>query len=161
MEQEELINEKNRLFERLKSEQIQTPAKKWIGGLLFFGLATIFLLVVLFTEGPTINLLGSIVLYFACIVAAVHNIIKQKKISKTDNPQDFLTVYDQSMKVDKWVKIVLVILLVIYAVFEFLQGHTFLVICALGICVAFYLFRIASKQRKADIERLRELVRQS
>jgi len=166
MEQEELIKERDELFEDIKTDIKERAKKFMIVSFVFIILAGLSIYSTVY--GNMSPLLCA--LMCACILALISsNMFWINKIIKANNAQDFLTFYDKQKPMMKWMSIILSSLLTIAILIELIgkKDISGLFMIA-GMAIATTLFsRLGSianwtreKQEdfKNDIQRLRELV---
>ena len=166
MEREELINEKNRLFNRLRNEMSEQANKSEILFWIFCVSSVLYLIFVVsdyFAEPFDIrDTIYFITVFVTTSVLLFYNTTLNKKVAKTDNAQDFLAVYNKYNKVRNWLFIAFfTTLLVTKAVWiGFSKDDLINNVLLVGIITLLFLGVFFSRQRK-DIKRLRELVQET
>ena len=159
MEQEELINEKNELFEGFKSE-FSKQAKRSKIGIVF-----ICLFVGLFIASAVsghINWLPCTIICILLFGAGCHSMIWHNKIAKADDAQEFLTIYDKNRKIEKWKTIICLLLFIAIITMDFIGNKDIdRVIWYGALLVIILITRPWQDPYKIDIDRLRKLVQQS
>ena len=165
MEQEELIKERDELFESIKSD-----LKEWakIGFVLFIIFIILFGIAILSAVYGTMSPILSAVMCTCILVLLSYFTYCFNKNIKTNNAQDFLTFYDKQKPMMKWMSIILFSLLLIAILIELIsKKDTFGLFMFAGMALVSYFFSYIGHTRdkqedfKNDIKRLRELVQQT
>lgn len=166
MELEELIKERDELFEDIKTVLKERAKEFMIVSFVFIILAGLSIYITV--DGNMSPLLCA--LMCACILALISsNMFWINKNIKANNAQDFLTFYDKPKQMMKWMNIVLFSLLTIAILIEFIgkkdiSGLFMIAGMALATSLFSYLGSAANGTRekqedfKNNIQRLRELV---
>ena len=163
MEREDLINEKNELFKKLKSESAKQAKTDLIG------LTIVCLLIAVHIIYGAINHSDIMVqafftfLFFCGFIEIVHKLNWRGKVVKADNAQDFLTIYAKNKIITNWIDIILIsIFMILFFVKELTRGSLAeLLIIIIGVPLLYFITRGLSDNPKNDINRLRELTQQT
>ena len=161
MEQEELINEKNELFESFKrefSKRARISPIEFVIICLFVGLF------IYSAVRGNMNWLSCTIGSILLLGAGCYDLIWLNKITKAGNAQEFLTLHDKNRKVYKWMLIISLILLIVIFTIEFISdkdmGSLIWFGALLVLSIILRPWQDPYKDKK-DIERLRKLVQQS
>ena len=158
MEQEKLNIDKDELFESIKSELAKHTKTKSILYCLFCLILGSKLLYEAFHHAAIIYQLIITVFFFLLVLIGVAWINWYHKIDKTDNPQEFLTIYNKK-KLIEIISTVLYLLALVGIMISIWSEHSFdlpLLITMLALVII-----IPTKKQKDKIEQLRELVQKS
>lgn len=162
MEQVELINEKNRLLESIKS-MFTKMAKRNI--IFFFILCLAFAgvlvneIVIRHNDIPLIDQVMLAIIMLASVVMVAICQTCCRKVLKTDNAQELLAVYDKSERTMKWMRIGVASIFAIVAIAFCFNAS--LSNYLLPLCILAFLSQITQNQNLSDdVEDLRELVEQ-
>ena len=156
MEPQELTNEKNELFESLKSRFAKGVKPRSILYCLFCLILGCVLLYKTFHHAAIVDQLLYSVMYVLFVIIGCVYITWYNKIAKVDNALDLLAIYDKNKKIESCVMIYWVLVMGIVSITT-----------NLSIGVPIILMQIApvifmpTNKRRNEIERLRELVLQS
>ena len=154
MEPQELTNEKNELFESLKSKFAKLAKPKSILYCLFGLILGIKLLYETFHHAAIVDQLMIAVLFFIYVLIGVVWINWYHKIAKTDNAQEFLTIYNKK-KIIEIISTIFGLLVLVGILISVIMVFPFelpLLITLMAIAV------LMPPVQKNEIERLRELV---
>jgi len=166
MDQEELIKERDELFEGIKTVFKERAKNFMIGSSVLIILAGLSIYITVYGNMSPILC----ALMCACILALISSFMFWiNKIIKANNAQDFLTIYDKPKQMMKWMNIVLFSLLAIASLIELISKKDISdLLMIAGIALATSLFsklgstanmtREKQEDFKNDIQRLRELV---
>lgn len=169
MEQEELIKERDKLFQDIKTD-IKERAKKFkIVSFVFIILAGLSIYSTVY--GNMSPLICTIMCTCILVLLSYFMYCLNKNV-KANNAQDFLTFYDKQKPMMKWMTIILSSLLAIAILIELISKKDIsdlFMIAGMAIVTSFfsYLGSIANGTRekqedfKNNIQRLRELVQQT
>ena len=159
MESQELINERNALFEGFKSYFSRKAKRNIIAFVIFCLLAGLFIYSAVIGD---MNRLLCIVISIILLVMGSHDMIWHPKLAKADNAQEFLTIYDKYRKIRNWIN--LTCILFIFAIFiieQVISQDIKRIILYGAFLVIWIISRPWQDPYKTDINRLRELVQQS
>ena len=166
MEQEELIKERDKLFQDIKTD-IKGQAEKFMIGFIVF--IILFGVAIYSTVYGNMSPLLCTVMCTCILVLLSYFMYCLNKNVKANNAQDFLTFYDKQKPMMKWMGIILSSLLTIAILIEFIgkkdiSGLFMIAGMALATSLFSYLVSAANGTRekqedfKNNIQRLRELV---
>ena len=154
MEPQELTNEKNELFESLKSKFAKLAKPKSLLYCLFGLILGIKLLYDTFHHAAIVDQLIIAVLFFFYVLLGVVWINWYHKIAKTDNAQEFLTIYNKK-KIIEIITTIFGLLVLVGIIISMIKDFP------LDIPLIFTLIAIAVLMptvKKNEVEKLRELV---
>ena len=166
MEQEELIQERDVLFESLKSGFSELFRKNRI---LFVTFCLIIGILVFGAIDGSIYWLGCLACCIFILIPVCHNMISFNKLAKAENAQDFLSMLDEYRKISKWMNIAYIPLgLIVIIMCLISRKPDFNDVSWIIIFTAFYFAlswfgsnafgaRDTRDQRNNDIARLREI----
>ncbi len=157
MEPQELTNEKNELFESLKRKFAKLAKPKSLLFCLFGLILGIKLLYDTFHHAAIVDQLIISVLFFIYVLIGAVWINWYHKIAKTGNAQEFLTIYNKK-KIIEIISIIFGSLVLVGILIPVIKDFPFdlpFLITLIAIAV------LMPPVQKNEIERLRELVRQS
>lgn len=154
MEQQKLINDKNELFESLKSEFANAAKTKSLLYCLFGLILVIKLLYETFHQAATIDqLIISVSLLLYIVIGALW-INWYHKIAKTDNAQEFLTIYNKK----KMIEIISIIIALLVLVGILISTIKDLPIEFPLLITLIAIADLVPTMKKNEIKQLRELV---
>ncbi len=169
MELEELIKERDELFEGIKNN-IKGQAKKFMMGFVVF-----ILLAGISIHSTIYGNMSPILCTIICVCILVllsYFMYYFNKNIKANNALDFLTFYDKQEPMMKWISIILFSLLTIAIIIHLIDKKDtfgFFVIVGMALATTFFSYlgstahgtREKQEDLKNDIQRLRELVQQT
>ena len=157
MEQQELTNERDRLFENYKSYFSRQAKTSTITFVIFCVLAglCIFSAVIGYMDW-----LPCIACCIVFLVAGSHGIIWYPKLAKADDAQELLTIYDKKRKIEKWTQALFIIAFIIMLVIFKVNISTVIFGGGLLLVLLLPLSFLKDPEMKG-IEWLRELVQKS
>ena len=157
MEPQELINERDRLFENYKSYFSRQAKTSTITFVIFCVLAglCIFSAVIGYMDW-----LPCIACCIVFLVAGSHGIIWYPKLAKADDAQELLTIYDKKRKIEKWTQALFIIAFIIMLVIFKVNISTVIFGGGLLLVLLLPLSFLKDPEMKG-IEWLRELVQKS
>ena len=157
MEPQELINERDRLFENYKSYFSRQAKTSTITFVIFCVLAglCVFSAVIGYMDW-----LPCIACCIVFLVAGSHGIIWYPKLAKADDAQELLTIYDKKRKIEKWTQALFIIAFIIMLVIFKVNISTVIFGGGLLLVLLLPLSFLKDPEMKG-IEWLRELVQKS
>ena len=159
MESQELINERNALFEGFKSYFSRKAKRNIIAFIIFCLLAGLFIYSAVIGD---MNRLLCIVISIILLVMGSHAMIWHPKLAKADDAQEFLTIYDKYRKIGNWINLTCVIFIfAIFIIDQVISKDIKRIILYSAFLVIWLISRPWQDPYKTDINRLRELVQQS
>ena len=161
MESQELTIEKNKLFESLMwwySRLSKVSTKLFVVLCLLAGLC-IFSAVIGYMDWT-----ASIVVCIILLAAGSRGIFLYHKLAKANNAQEFITIYDNKRKIDKWTAITCALFIIAFIIWLVISKVDITSVIFNGgmlfLCL-FVVFGDGPWTTRKDINRLRELVQQS
>lgn len=159
MEPQELINERNELFESLKIWFSKSAKVRSIAFVIFCLLTGLCIFSAIIGH---IDWFIGIVCCIIFLVAGIHDMIWYPKLAKANDAQEFLTIYDKKRKIEKWTTLICTLLIIAFIIVPVVISKVDIKIFLLpGALLCLVLAELWDDPRKRDIERLRELVQQS
>ena len=155
MEPQELINERNELFESIKRWFSKEVKPRSILFCFFCLILGCMLLYETFHHAVIIDQLIFSIMYVLCVIIGIICITWYNKISKADNALDLLAIYEKNKKIETCITVysLLVVILAIVSIIRTLSLGSLL-----GIMLISPAIFIPTKKQKDEIEQLRKLV---
>ncbi len=158
MEPQEIINERNGLFEGFKSYFSRQAKRSTISLVIFCVLAglCIFSAIIGYMDW-----LPCIVVSIVLLVVGCPDMIGCHKLAKADDAQEFLTIYDKYRKFRKWISLTCVLFLFAIFIEQAMNKDMKRIFFYGALLVLWLISRPWQDPYKKDIDRLRELAQQS
>ena len=162
MEREDLIKERNKLFEKYRNES----AKNGKNGLIAFILAclgSVLLLNMAINNSSIKEQAFYTILFLSLGIVEFHRMNWNRKASKAENAHEFIAIYDKNKKIEKWINfIVIPIFAILFIVWEIYHGSlSSLLVFGIGVPLVYFIMRGPEIERKKEINRLRELTQET
>jgi len=159
METQELINERNELFESFKSEF----SKQWRKSLIISILICLLIGLIIYSAvSGDMNWLTCTIVCVCLLIALCHDLLRIHKLTNADSAQDFVTLYDKHRKIHKWLFLI-ILPLAIFVIYTdpFIHNKIDNIIwLAALLLISFIANPPFHDPYKNSIDRLRELVQQ-
>lgn len=159
MEQEGLIKERDKLFEKYRNES----AKNGKNGLIAFILVCLAFSVILINGAISHSSIKEqtlyTILFIGVFVEGFHRMNWNRKAGKAENAHEFIAIYDKNKRIEKIINFIVLsifaILLIAWVIYK--GSLSSLLILIIGVPLVFFIMRGEEDNRKNEINRLREL----